>query len=157
MSDLLDSRRHFLKGSCRIGALLAIGAPLATALSACDSADTGGPTPGPDSGVTISGNTITLDLTKSGAAPLAPAGGFLYLSAASTVLVNVGGTVKAFSSECPHEGNAVNRLEGGQLVCPTHDSRFNTSTGARVSGPARTGLRMFTVTQTGTTVTVTRS
>ncbi len=157
MSDpSTESRRHFLKGSCQIGMLLAIGAPLATALAACDSADTGGATPTPSEGVTITATTVTLDLAKSGAAPLASAGGFLYLAAARTVLVNVDGTVKAFSSECPHEGNPVSRFESGALVCPTHGSRFDTS-GAVLTPPARRGLTAFAVARSGAIVTVTRA
>ena len=110
------------------------------------------------SGVTISGNTITLDLTQSGASALAPSGGFLYLAAAKTVIVNTDGTtIKAFSSVCPHEGNAVQSFMGGQLICPTHNSHFNPSTGAVLSGPARSGLTAYTASRSGNTVTVTKS
>jgi cytochrome b6-f complex iron-sulfur subunit len=150
------SRRSFLHGSCLMGAMLAVGAPLATALSACDSGpDDGGGGP-PANGITISGNTVTLDLTKSGAVPLAAAGGFLHIRQANTVAVNVDGTeIRAFSSICPHEGNQVSRFENGRLVCPTHDSRFDTA-GRRVSGPAIAGLDAFTVSRTGNTVTITK-
>lgn len=148
------SRRSFLHGSCLMGAMLAVGAPLATALSACDSGpgDDGGT---PAGGITIAGNTITLDLTKSGAAPLAAAGGFLHIRQADTVAVNVDGEIRAFSSICPHEGNQVSRFENGRLVCPTHDSRFDT-TGRRVSGPAVFGLDAFAVSRSGNTVTITK-
>lgn len=150
------SRRGFLHGSCLMGAMLAVGAPLATALSACDG--------GPDDdgtntteGITISGNTVTLDLTKAGAASLAASGGWLYIRAAGTVAVNVdGATIRAFSSVCPHEGNQVSQFQNGQLVCPTHDSRFNTS-GQRVAGPARADLESFTVARSGNTVTITKT
>ncbi len=149
------SRRGFLKSTCFVGAALAFGVPLATTLSACDAAgDGGGDTP---SGVTISGNTITLDLTQSGASGLAASGGFLYLSAAQTVVVNTDGTtIKAFSSVCPHEGQAVRQYSGGELVCPSHDSHFSPTTGARLSGPARAGLDAFSVTRSGNTVTVSK-
>lgn len=150
------SRRSFLHGSCLMGAMLAVGAPLATALSACDSSPVDGGSDVPTNGVTISGNTITLDLTKAGASALAASGGFLHIRQANTVAVNVDGTeIRAFSSICPHEGNQVSRFENGRLVCPTHDSRFDL-TGRRVSGPAIAGLDAFAVSRTGTTVTITK-
>ena len=97
-------RRGFLRDTCLLGAMMAVGAPLAAALSACDG---GSPDDGPPGdGVTVSGNTITLDLTRPGASALAAAGGFLYVASAETVAVNVDGTtVRAFSSVCPHAGN----------------------------------------------------
>ena len=92
------------------------------------------------------------------AAALAPSGGFLYLAAAKTVIVNIDGmTIKAFSSVCPHEGNPVQSYSGGQLVCPTHGSRFNPTTGAVVTGPARSGLTAYTASRSGNSVTVTKA
>ncbi|HYE59266.1 MAG TPA: Rieske (2Fe-2S) protein [Rhodothermales bacterium] len=156
------SRRGFLHGSCLIGAMLVVGAPLATALSACDSGPGEDPDPGNGNntlpaGITISGNTVTLDLTQSGAAPLANVGGFLYIRQANTVAVNIDGTtIRAFSSTCPHEGNQVNQFSSGRLECPTHGSQFNTN-GQVVRGPAVTGLTAFTVNRNGTTVTITKA
>ena len=150
------SRRSFLRTSCLLGSMLAVGVPLATALGACDSAPGDGGTPPSNDGITISGSTITIDTARAGGAALAANGGFLYLASAGTVVVNDGGTIRAFSSECPHEGNAVSQFSGGQFVCPAHGSRFATS-GAVVTGPARRGLTPFTATRSGTLITITKS
>ncbi|HEX8385786.1 MAG TPA: Rieske (2Fe-2S) protein [Rubricoccaceae bacterium] len=163
-TDLLSTpvpRRGFLRDTCLLGAMMAVGAPLAAALSACDGGSPDDGTPddgGTGGGVTVSGNTITLDLTRSGASALAAAGGFLYVASAETVAVNVDGTtVRAFSSVCPHEGNPVSRFSEGELVCPSHDSHFSPSTGARLSGPAPEGLQAYTVTRSGDVVTITKA
>ena len=148
------SRRHFLSRTCLLGAALAVGAPLATALAACDTAGAELP---PD-GVTVSGNTITLDLTRPGVSGLGTAGGFLYVAAADTVIVNVDGSeIRAFSSVCPHEGRPVRRFTGGRLECPSHGSYFDPATGAQLAGPAHAGLQAYAVSRTADVVTVTKT
>ncbi|MBN8525766.1 MAG: Rieske (2Fe-2S) protein [Planctomycetes bacterium] len=51
-----------------------------------------------------------------------------------------GDGVQALSSRCPHLGCRVDRLEGGELVCPCHGSRFALD-GSLRRGPARDGLQ----------------
>jgi len=48
--------------------------------------------------------------------------------------------VGVFSSRCPHMGCRVNQVEGGELVCPCHGSRFDRQ-GKLVRGPAGRGLQ----------------
>ena len=50
------------------------------------------------------------------------------------------GTVHAFSATCTHQGCPVGSVEDGVIVCPCHGSAFALDTGARVSGPATSGL-----------------
>jgi Rieske Fe-S protein len=64
------------------------------------------------------------------------------------------GTFKAFDAVCPHQGCTVASFEGNKIVCPCHQSHFDTTTGDRVSGPATTGLAPKTITVTGDTFTV---
>ena len=54
-------------------------------------------------------------------------------------------TVVAYSALCPHQGCAVAVVDG-QLKGPCHGSKFDTTTGAVVRGPARSGLETRTVT-----------
>ena len=136
-----------------VGAVLALGLPL----SACDGGGDGTTDPDPPaggSGITISGNTITLDLTKSDTAGLAASGGFLVIASKRVIAINTGGTVKAFTNVCTHQGNPVSQFNGTQMVCPTHNSRFDTN-GARVSGDASGPLRSYAATRSGSTVTIT--
>ncbi|GAA3639768.1 hypothetical protein GCM10022223_68640 [Kineosporia mesophila] len=50
----------------------------------------------------------------------------------------------AFSAVCPHQGATV-AVKGDQLVCPLHNSVFEKTTGAFVSGPANKSLTPITV------------
>ena len=59
------------------------------------------------------------------------------------------GEVHAFSITCPHQGCPVGSVEGGVIVCPCHGSTFALDTGARVSGPATSGLTTVDVTVQG--------
>jgi nitrite reductase/ring-hydroxylating ferredoxin subunit len=50
------------------------------------------------------------------------------------------GTFKAFTNVCPHAGCKVDKVDGGQILCPCHGSKFAIDTGARTAGPANKGL-----------------
>jgi Rieske Fe-S protein len=91
----------------------------------------------------------------SGDKPLAtvdqvPAGGGLILKDAGVVLTkDTAGTVHGFSITCPHQGCPVGSVEDSVIVCPCHGSKFAIDTGARVSGPATSGLSKVDVTVQG--------
>jgi nitrite reductase/ring-hydroxylating ferredoxin subunit len=95
------------------------------------------------------------DTPDTGNKPLAavdqvPAGGGLILKDAKLVLTkSSAGEVHAFSITCPHQGCPVGSVEGGVIVCPCHGSTFALDTGARVSGPATSGLTAVAVTVQG--------
>lgn len=145
------TRRDFLGSACASAALIALGVPFA----ACSSsrAMPASAQAGSNTGIAISGNTITLDLGKPDTMVLAQPGGFLLIENASTLVVNAGGTIRAFSSICPHAGCDVSEREEDLLVCPCHGSRFGLD-GSVQRGPARTGLRKYSVTQGARVVTI---
>jgi cytochrome b6-f complex iron-sulfur subunit len=139
------TRRDFLGSACASAALIALGVPFA-ACGGTRAAATAAPATG-SSGVTVSGSTITLDLGKADTQVLTQPGGFLLIEDAQTLVVNADGTLRAFTSVCPHAGCDVSAREDDQLVCPCHGSRFGLD-GSVQRGPARTGLREYPVTQT---------
>ncbi len=47
--------------------------------------------------------------------------------------------VSVFESACPHLGCRLERIEGGEIVCPCHGSRFD-QRGRLLRGPATRGL-----------------
>ncbi len=51
------------------------------------------------------------------------------------------GTVKANDAHCPHMGTLVKAPTDGKSECPNHNSMFAIEDGARLSGPATSGLR----------------
>ena len=82
----------------------------------------------------------------AGADSLAP-GEALNFSAGGTaaVLLNDGGTYRAFSRACTHQFTNVDwEPANGSFYCSNHGARFS-STGDAIVGPARTPLRPITV------------
>ena len=55
------------------------------------------------------------------------------------------GVFRAFDQRCTHEGFAVNKIEGKNLICQAHGAMFDTTTGAVKRGPARRALTRYTV------------
>lgn len=152
-----STRREFLGTTCPALAGLALG----LGLMGCDSGSSmdeeepgGDPV---DTGVLVSGNTITLDLSKQLPSALAAANGFLFINRARVVALNVGNnTIRAFTSICTHEACDVTRFANGAMECPCHGSRFNTS-GQAIQGPASQPLTEYTVARDGDMVTITKS
>ncbi|MGA5701369.1 Rieske (2Fe-2S) protein [Peterkaempfera bronchialis] len=59
------------------------------------------------------------------------------------------GRYTALSAVCPHAQCVVNAPKDGKLVCPCHNSVFDAATGARLEGPAATGLATYGITRSG--------
>lgn len=157
MESSID-RREFL----RTAGSAALFAALGITVTSCSGTATDPGLEPPDNtngnGITISGNTITIDLTKSGGAPLANSGGWIANEDGGFIAVNVDGSViRAFTNVCTHS-NCTNAwtFSNSLFICTCHDSRFNTS-GEVVSGPANADLKEFSVSRNGNTVTITKS
>lgn len=58
------------------------------------------------------------------------------------------GTVVAFSATCTHQGCKVAPAKK-ELDCPCHGSRFNSTTGEMIAGPAKTALPPVAVSVSG--------
>ena len=67
---------------------------------------------------------------------------FNHPSFGPSILVNFGGTWKAFSSTCTHQPCTVG-YNGSSIHCPCHGATFNPSTGAVTGGPAPTRLAEY--------------
>ena len=50
------------------------------------------------------------------------------------------GQYRAFSKVCTHQGCDVNKVDGGSIICPCHNSAFSITDGAPQSGPAKQPL-----------------
>ena len=114
------TRRTLLTGS-GLAASAVIGSSL---LSSCSDGSGG-------SG-SSSGGIRTKDVPV-GSAYIQPKGNYL-------VIQPTEGQFRAFSRTCPHAGCQVNKIEGDEIVCPCHGSRYSVVDGSRVSGPTPRGL-----------------
>ncbi|MHB2037054.1 MAG: QcrA and Rieske domain-containing protein [Nitrososphaerales archaeon] len=108
-------------------------------------------------GATQSGSPTQSSTSQSSSTSNVPAG-YVFLAALSqltgnvayfnhptfgpSILVNVGGTWKAFSSTCTHQACTVG-YNGSSIRCPCHGATFNPSTGAVTGGPAPTPIAEY--------------
>lgn len=156
-------RKEFLRtaGSTALFTFLGIGMiGCGNSTSAMDENivdDTSGDNGGGNSGIDISnnGNTITIDLTASDVSALNNSGGWLLITGANTLVVNVGDSViRAFTSVCTHSGCSDSwQFSNSLFECTCHNSLFNTN-GEVVRGPANSDLTEFSVSRDGDTVTI---
>ena len=164
-TEMID-RKRFLKtaGSTALFAFMGIGFyGCSSSTSADDGNIVNGPTPDDDgendSGISITnnGDTVIIDLTKDDVSALNSSGGWLLINAASTLIVNIDGSVfRAFTSVCTHQGCSDDwSFSDSLFVCNCHDSRFNTA-GEVVKGPANRDLQEFDVDIDGDVITVTK-
>lgn len=128
-------RRTVLRGGAAAG-LVAVAAP---ALAACSGSSQG-------SGQPQRTTVKTADV---------PVGGGVIEDAAGVVVVQpTAGEYKAYSAICPHQGCEVDRVSGGEIMCPCHGSTFRVSDGGVVTGPATQGLTVLTSAVQGDEVVV---
>ena len=143
---LTESRRKFLE---KAGATVVLSTFGAAFFTSCSSTDDSGPTTPPgnsSTGITISGNTITINLSiQTG---LNTSGSWLLIENARTLVANVNGSFVALTSVCTHSGCSTNWTFGNnRFTCTCHGSVFDPS-GRVLNGPASAPLQQFT-TQVG--------
>ena len=123
------ARRSFLGCALAYG----VAGPI---LVACSSGDSGG------SGGSGGGGAKS---PAAGAALVAaadvPVGGGVALTDVKIVVTQPAkGEFKAFSAVCTHQGATIDKVEGGDMVCPLHGSRFSIQDGSVDQGPASNPL-----------------
>jgi len=129
------SRRAVFGGIVGLG----VGVPL---IAACGSDDSGG-----DSGGTSAG--------KIGKTSEVPVGGGKIFAADKVVVTQpTEGDFKAFSALCTHQGCVVSKIEGKDIDCTCHGSKFSITDGSVVNGPAKKPLESLQVTVSGDDLTV---
>lgn len=89
--------------------------------------------------------------------PLAevPVGGGVILTDDPYVVTQpTAGEVKAFSNVCTHQHCPLSRVDGSEIICDCHGSRFSISDGSVTNGPARDPLPSYPARVEGDTVHV---
>lgn len=62
------------------------------------------------------------------------------------------GQFVAYSRTCPHQGNTIDKIDGGTVTCTAHGSTFDIADGSVVGGVARDPLTTGTATEESGTV-----
>ncbi len=123
MSDIRASRRIVFQGLGALG--------VAAALAGCGGGteSSGGGSAAPEPGAPLA---TTAEV---------PVGGGIVLPDAQLVITQpTEGTFLGFNTTCTHTGTAVNQVDGTEIVCPNHGSRFSIEDGSAVQGPASAPL-----------------
>lgn len=92
--------------------------------------------------------------TELGAATDVPVGSAAIFGEQGVVVTQpTAGEFAAFSAVCPHQGCNVASVQGGNIICPCHNSVFALD-GTVTAGPAQTGLAPRAVTVEGGRITL---
>ncbi|MDX5338108.1 MAG: ubiquinol-cytochrome c reductase iron-sulfur subunit [Cyclobacteriaceae bacterium] len=154
--ELSESRRKFLEKAGVSLVLGTLGVSFFTSCSTTEDANPGNPNPPSNSGsgITISGNTISIDLNIQ--TRLRTSGNWLLIENARTLVANINNSYVALTSVCTHEGCTDSwAFSNNRFICNCHGSVFDPS-GAVVNGPARTPLTAYTAQVNGTTLVITK-
>jgi nitrite reductase/ring-hydroxylating ferredoxin subunit len=139
------------------------GAGLAAVLTACSgygestAGDAGSPA-APSAAETGSetaagsGDSAANALAKTSDIP--EGGGKVFKDAKVVVTQPKAGEFKCFSSVCTHQGCDVGGVEGTDIVCPCHNSRFSITDGSVTNGPANKPLEEKTIKVDGDSITL---
>ena len=152
LDDLCPSRRDLLRGLAALG----VGTIAGGVLTACG-ADRGQEPRGSDARGSSSGpGSEAAETSSSGASPPTVVAAASEIPLGQARVVEVGGqrlvlaqptagSFVAFSTTCTHEGTPVNVLQGLELACPNHGSRFSAADGSVRRGPATAPLATVAV------------
>lgn len=92
------------------------------------------------------GNEPAAPPTEAVTIPLAnvPVGGGVIMADGAYVVTQpTEGAVKAFTKICTHQHCPVSRIDGSDIVCDCHGSRFSIADGSVTNGPASEPLESF--------------
>ena len=146
------SRRTVMSGIVGVG----VGVPL---LSACGSDDSESSDGGGSGGGSDSGSESGSGTASSGAigkTSEVPVGGAKIFKAEKVMVSQPSeGEFKAFSTVCTHQGCSIVKVDGDEIECGCHGSRFAVADGSVANGPATQPLKERKVTVQGDQLTVT--
>tara|TARA_B110000444_G_scaffold238417_1_gene251985 strand:+ start:792 stop:1268 length:477 start_codon:yes stop_codon:yes gene_type:complete len=152
-------RREFLNNTCPVVAMAILGVNVLDSCSkdeAISSEDENTIIPDPDSGYTVEGKVVEIDLTHPTFDSL-ESDGWMNFTAQKILLLKTGSTYSAFNNFCPHQGarDAWSYNSSDSLfVCGRHNNSYPTdcvSEGTN-SGP----LQCYSAAKSGSTLTVTK-
>ncbi|MEV4512701.1 Rieske (2Fe-2S) protein [Dactylosporangium sp. NPDC049525] len=133
---------------------LLVGAGAAGLLTACGDDPAPPSTASPQQATTTDAAAAPSPASSLASTTDVPVGGGTVVGGV-LVVQPVAGTFKAYNAACPHKGVKVNPPKDGVATCPAHNSTFAIADGARMSGPATSGLTEIAITVDGGRITQT--
>jgi len=149
------SRRTVMSGIVGVG----VGVPLLAACGSDDSESSGGGSGGgSDDGGTDGGGGGGGSASASGSigkTSEVPVGGAKIFKAEKVVVSQPSeGEFKAFSTVCTHQGCPITKMDGDEIECGCHGSRFAVADGSVANGPATKPLEELKATVKGDNLAV---
>ena len=97
---------------------------------------------------------FTVDLSNAANAALNTVGGALIAN--GVIIIHSAASVyHALSATCTHAGCTVGYVAASAVIyCPCHGGTFSPTSGAGLGGPPPSGLATYTITQSGTVLTI---
>jgi Rieske Fe-S protein len=144
------SRRTVMSGIVGVG----VGMPLLAACGSDDSESSGG---GSESGSSDGGGDSGGASTSGalGKTSEVPVGGAKIFKAEKVMVSQPSkGEFKAFSTVCTHQGCPITKIDGKEIECNCHGSRFAVADGSVANGPASKPLKELKVAVKGQDLTV---
>ena len=151
---LSASRRQFIEKAGLATVMSTFGISFFTSCVSSEEPDdtTTPPNTTAPNGITISGNTVQVNLTIQN--KLAASGGWLLITSAKTLVANLNGTYVALTSVCTHSGCFDSwSFTNSRFTCACHNSIFDTA-GKVVQGPAGQPLDVYSTSVSGSTLTI---
>jgi Rieske Fe-S protein len=150
--DTPRDRRTVLRGAAVAG-IAGVSVPLLAACSGSGDSASGTPSSTPSSSAPTSAPSSSgggATGTVLGTTADVPVGGGKVFAGAKIVVTQpTAGQFKGFSAVCTHRGCTVTEVTDKTIDCPCHNSKFDFTTGAVVSGPAPAPLPPVAVTVKG--------
>ena len=143
------SRRTLFGGIVGLG----VGIPLVAACGSDDESGGSGGTATEENGGDSGGTSTTSGaIGKTSEVPVG--GAKIYTAEKVMVSQPKQGEFKAFSTVCTHEQCAITQLNGDEIECGCHHSRFKVADGTVAKGPANKPLSELKVTVSGGNLSV---
>ena len=146
------SRRTVMSGIVGVG----VGVPLLAACGSDDSESSGSSGSGGESGGGSDGGGSSASASGSIAKTSeVPVGGAKIFKAEKVLVSQPNeGEFKAFSTVCTHQGCPITKMDGEEIECGCHGSRFAVADGSVANGPATKPLEELKATVKGDNLTV---
>ena len=150
------SRRTVMSGIVGVG----VGVPLLAACGSDDSESSGSSGSGGDSsggsgGGSDGGGGSASASGSIGKTSEVPVGGAKIFKAEKVMVSQPSeGEFKAFSTVCTHQGCPITKMDGDEIECGCHGSRFAVADGSVANGPATKPLEELKATVKGDNLTV---